>query len=120
VSVLLWGALVAPATANHWRPDDVVPGSVVWAKVVGEECPGVLSASEIAELDAYLAKAAAEWEGDPKSPGFSFKKFATDLAGTYAGSYPKECAGDAAEARDILQRARKAMATGKPLLGSKD
>ena len=120
MSIVVWGALLAPAMANQWPPGEVVPGKVVWAKVVGEECSGVLTASEIAEFDAYLAKAAAEWGGNPANAGISFKKLMADMATDYASDYPKDCAADAAEARDILQAVRKAMASGKPLLGGKD
>jgi hypothetical protein len=117
MSIVVWGALLAPAMANKWPPGEVVPGKVVWAKVVGEECAGVLTASEIAELDAYLAKAAAEWGGNPVNAGISFKKLMADLSTDNAADYPKDCAADAAEARDILLGVRRAMASGKPLLG---
>jgi hypothetical protein len=110
--------------AYKWPGDDAGPGGAVAAKVIGLQCPDVLSASDIGELDAYLAKAASEWakraetqkkSGD-RSP--SLDTIIRGLTETYTKKYrdPKACDADATEAaRDMLQRVRRAMAAGMPL-----
>jgi hypothetical protein len=119
---VLGGLLITPAMAYKWPGDGASVGSVLSAKIIGQQCQGVLSASEIAELDAYLAKAASEWAADAANAGFSFEKFVSGLSADYAAKFrdPKACDGDATEeAQDTLQRVRKAMATGKPVLGDR-
>jgi hypothetical protein len=111
---------MTPAMANSWGPSGQrpVPGSVVWARVIGQKCAGVFSTSEMAEFDAYLAQAAAEMAADPKEAGFDFPKFVSALSADYAQDYPSRCDADATEARDILQGVKKVMASGKPLFWS--
>ena len=102
-----------PATADKWPADGASPGGVVWTKVIGQKCPGVLTASEMVELDAYLAKAGSEWVGDPVLAGMSFDRFVTELSARYADDYPQRCGEDAEGARDMLQRVRAVMPTGR-------
>lgn len=94
-------------------------GGAISAKSIGRHCSGVLAPSEIAELDTYLAKASKEWEARRvNKKGLSFDEIASALAQTYESKYRdlKTCDADATEeARDSLQRIRKAMASGKPL-----
>jgi hypothetical protein len=113
---VLWALRFAPALAQKWPRDDASVGSVVWARVVGQECQGVLSPYEIGQLDAYLARAAAEWKSRPDLADQSFDTFVKGLAAGYAKDYPSACRDDEVEARDILQRVRRALASGKPLL----
>jgi hypothetical protein len=119
----------SPVMADKWPGDTPSPGGAISAKVVGQYCSGVLSPSEIAELDAYLAKAASELaqkEEAKEGSGFSsqsFEKFSKALAEDYGTKYrdPKACnAGASEDARDMLQRVRKAMAAGTPLFAGED
>jgi hypothetical protein len=117
---------VAPATARIWEPEGASPGGAIAAKVIGQHCPGVLSQSEIDELDAYLARDASERrkkaeEATKQDSGykpFAFEKFRRNFAARMVEKYSnaKNCdAGSAEEARDMLQRIRKFMATGSPV-----
>jgi hypothetical protein len=119
----------SPVMAYKWPGDTESPGGAISAKVIGQYCSGVLSPSEIAELDAYLAKAASELaqkEEAKKGSGFSsqsFETFSKALTKDYETKYrdPKACdAGATEEARDMLQRVRKAMAAGTPLFARED
>ena len=46
--------------AYKWPGDGPAPGAAISSIVIGKYCPNILSASEVAELEAYLAKAKAE------------------------------------------------------------
>src|SRR5258705_3638314 len=63
--LVLGGFVAAPASAYKWPGDNASLGSAIAAKVIGQQCVGVLSASDIGELDAYLAKAASELARKP-------------------------------------------------------
>jgi hypothetical protein len=116
-AVVLWGLLATPASAYNWPGDGASPGSVVWTKVIGQKCSGVFTASEMVELDAYLAKARSEWAADRSLADMSFDRFVTELSANYAGDYPRKCNEDAEGAQEMLQRVRAVMATGGPVLG---
>jgi hypothetical protein len=120
----LCGSVAAPASAYKWPGDSASLGSAIAAKVIGHQCAGALSASDIGELDAYLAKAVSELAKKPDAmknnvKGTPFHEvMVRDLTETYTKKYrdPKACDADAAEeAQDTLQKVRKAMSTGKPL-----
>ena len=120
-----YGATLAPAAAYKWPGEAASLASAISAKVIGQHCAGLLSASDIREIDAYLAKAARELEA--KKPAAqtssvdgvpSHEVLMRDLAQWYAKKYadPTTCDADAAEeAQDTLRKVRKAMASGKPL-----
>jgi transposase len=128
-----WLPAGSPATAYKWPGTGANPGAAIAAKVIGEQCPGVLSASEISELDAYLSK----WEADVKQldeaeksrdstyqpfPIEKFPKLRKALGDEYTKKYrdPKNCNADAVEeARDTLQRVKQEMASGKPLYSAR-
>jgi hypothetical protein len=122
--LVLCGSVAAPASAYKWPGENAGLGSAIAAKVIGQQCAGLLSASDIREVDAYLAKAARELATKPDAQknsvnGTSFHEaLIRDLTETYTKKYrdPKACDADAAEeAQDTLGKIRKAMATGKPL-----
>ncbi len=108
------GAFTLPSMAKSKWPGDVPsPGSALAAKAIGQECR-MLTASEIGELDAYLAKAGSEITR--RDSGFDFHGFETDLYARYVADYRKSgaCTADAAElAKDAVANARRAMQTGK-------
>ena len=116
------------ALAYVYEGQGASPGGVIAAKAIGKYCSGSLSASEIGELDAYLAKAAKEWlEGEEakkqKNKDYqplSFeKKFVDPVTDVFAKKYsdPKNCGAGATEAaRDMVQRVRGVMASGAPAL----
>jgi hypothetical protein len=123
LAFMLWGPILTPATAYKWPGDGASVGSALSAKIIGQQCQGLLSASEIVELDAFLAKAASEWIADASSPSISFERFVSGLSAEYVAKYrdPKACDAEAIEEpQDTLQRVRKAMATGKPVLPDKN
>jgi hypothetical protein len=105
----------------------LVTGGVVHAKVIGQLCPGVLKDSEVAELDAYLAKAAPEWDADPHHVTFTFDTLVRDLSEGYVTEYrdphnagPPACSSESVEeARETLERVRAFMKTGGPVFGRK-
>jgi hypothetical protein len=122
--LLLSGPIAAPAAAYKWPGDSAALGSAVAAKVIGQQCAGLLSASGIREIDAYLAKAVSELARKPEAQknsvnGTPFHEaLIRDLTETYTKKYsdPTACDADAAEeAQDTLQKIGRAMATGKPL-----
>lgn len=118
IAVAMSCLLVSPAGAGKWPGTQASPGAALAAKAIGQACKGVLAPSQIAELDAYLAKAAAEAKTDPAMRGFSFDRFVRELSADYAARYrdAKECNADATEeARDSLKRVRAAMASGRAL-----
>ncbi len=114
-----------PAAAYKWPGEAPSPGAALSAKVIGKRCPDILSAAEITELDAYLARAAAELSRSDQEQAakdtsyrpLSFDAFAVALTADYERKYAdgKACAGASEEARDSLQRVRKAMASAAPL-----
>jgi hypothetical protein len=95
----------SPVLAYKWPGDGPSPGGAISAKVIGQYCSGILSSTEIAELDAYLAKAASELaqkEEAKKGSGFSsqsFETFRKGLTKDYESKYrdPKACDADATE-----------------------
>jgi hypothetical protein len=121
----LCGATIAPAAADKWPGDTAGLASAISAKVIGQHCAGLLSASDIREIDAYLAKAARELLAKtPDAPTGSVdgvpshEVLMRELAQRYQTKYgdPTACDADAAEeAQDTLRKVRKAMASGKPL-----
>jgi len=56
----LCGGTAPPAAAYKWPGDTAGRASAISAKVIGQHCAGLLSASDIGEVDAYPAKAASE------------------------------------------------------------
>jgi hypothetical protein len=122
--LVLCGSFAAPASAYKWPGDNASLGSAIAAKVIGQRCAGVLSASDIGEIDAYLAKAASELAKKPDARKYSVddtpfhETLMRRLTETYTTKYrdPRACDSDAAEeAQDTLQKVRKVMAAGKPL-----
>ena len=122
--LVLCGSVATPAPAYKWPGDNASLGSAIAAKVIGQQCAGMLSASEIGEIDAYLGRAADELARKPdvlkhSADGTPFHEtLMRDLTQTYTAKYrdAKACDADAAEeAQDTLQKVRTAMATGKPL-----
>jgi hypothetical protein len=122
--LVLCGSFAVPAMSYKWPGDGAGPGGAVAAKVIGLQCLAVLSASELGEFDAYLAKFAdelakkteAQKDSTYRTP--SLETLIKAWTETYTKKYsdPQACDADAAEeACDMLQRVRKAMATGKPL-----
>jgi hypothetical protein len=124
LALVLCGSVATPASAYKWPGDNASLGSAIAARVIGQQCAGILSASDISELDAYLAKAASELAKKPDARKHSVDgaPFHTtlmrDLTETYTSKYrdPKARDADAIEeTQDTLQKVRKAMATGKPI-----
>jgi hypothetical protein len=122
--LVLCGSVAAPASAYKWPGDSAGLGSAVAAKGIGRRCAGRLSASDMREVDAYLAKAAGELAKKPDArkdsvTGTAFHEtLMRRLTEAYSEKYrdPKACDAEAAEeAQDTLMKIRKAMATGKPL-----
>jgi hypothetical protein len=118
----LWLMPVPPAAAYKWPGTGASPGAAISAKVIGKNCPAVLTAAEIAELEAYIARAISELEErakeTPSSRPFSYRMFASNLEADYERSFKdgRPCDADATEeAQDIVGRVRKAMASGAPL-----
>ena len=114
------------ALAWKWPGEGVSFGGAIAAKVVGQLCPNVLSTSDIAEIDTYITKYSSESVAielqKSKQSGdkpFPLDEFRQSLTEKYEAKYrdPQSCDADAAEeARDMLQRVRKAMATGGSLI----
>lgn len=112
-----------PAFAYKWPGERASPGGAIAAKVIGEQCPGVLSPAEVYELDAFIDRAGRELtakyaqENGGETP-FQFEAFRSSLTQTYVADYQNggRCDGDAAEeARDMLNRIRVAMTSSDPL-----
>jgi hypothetical protein len=110
--------------ARRHRGPSAGLGSAISAKVIGQHCAGLLSASDIREIDAYLARAASELATKPNLArssvdGLPFHELLMRrLAAVYAKKYadPTACDADAAEeAQDTLRKVRNAMRSGKPL-----
>lgn len=115
-------ALVAagPAHAYKWPGTAPAPGGAIAAKVIGQNCPGVLTAYEMGELDAYLDKAARELDARAEPGAPPFATFAAALTETYQAE-SRACATDVEEeARDMLQRVRRVMASSAPLYPAAD
>jgi hypothetical protein len=124
LALVLCGSVAAPTSAYKWPGDSAGLGSAIAAKVIGQQCVGLLSASDIRELDAFLAKSLSELAKKPDAMKYSVngtpfhETLARRLTETYTNKYrdPMACDADAAEqAQDTIQKVRKAMATGKPL-----
>jgi hypothetical protein len=115
--------LPADAFAGRW-PASV--GGAIAAKVIGQRCPGALSPTDIAEIEAYIAKysseAIADAEQKAKRSGetpFPFKAFQKSLTEKYEKAYrdPQRCDADARkQAQAALRHVRQAMAGGGALL----
>jgi hypothetical protein len=116
VALAMVAVFAAPAAAYKWPGTEASVGAAVSASVIGRKCAGILGASELAEIEAYLAKAASEWDADPANAGSSFATFVSGLSATYEAKYPAACGDATEEARDTLERVRKAMASGGRLL----
>jgi len=129
VPILLSAALAAavmsaPAHAYKFPGDGAPLGGVVATKVIAQSCAGTLTAPEIAELDAFIGKAAAAMDtkdaADEKGRGYktlNSGELIKALTETYTAKYrdPANCnAGSTEEARDMLERVRKVMAAGGP------
>ena len=116
------------ALAGKWPGEGASFGGAIAARVIGQLCPSVLSTSDIAEIDPYITKYLSESVAleQKKSKQRDYKPFPLDellqnLTKTYEAKYrdPQNCDADAAEeARDMLQRVRKAMATSGPLIST--
>ncbi len=122
--LVLSGFVAEPASAYKWPGEDAGLGSAIAAKVIGQQCVGLLSASDMREIDAYLAKSASELANKPDARKYSvngapfYETLTQRLTETYTKKYsdPAACDADAfEEAQDTLQKVRKAMAAGKPL-----
>lgn len=113
IALAMCGLMTTQSMAK-WPGDVASPGSALDAKAIGQECR-ILNAQEIAELDAYLAKARAEMAR--KNPAFDFDDFVARLFPQYVARYhdnPIACTAAAAEeARDTLAKVRTAFKTGK-------
>ena len=120
---LMLMSLAGPAMAYKWPGEGPSIGGAISSKAIGKYCAGVLSAAEIAEFDAFLAKAAADYaraekEKADKKAGYapvSLEAITAGLAGDYDKKYRDgtACDADAAEqAKDMLARVRKMMASG--------
>jgi hypothetical protein len=121
LSVLL--GVTAPAQAYKWPGTAPAPGGAISAKVIGQNCPGVLSGHEIGEIDAYLGKAGRELDARAEAGAPNFATFASGLTATYQANFrdPVACGADAVEeARDMLQRIRLVMVSGAPLYPAAD
>jgi hypothetical protein len=115
---------VSIASAERWPGDTAGLASAISAKVIGQHCAGLLSASDIRQIDAYLAKAASELAAKPGAQTTSpdgpplhelmMRRQAEACAKKYAD--PTACDADTAEeAQDTLRKVRNAMQNGKPL-----
>src|SRR5262245_4198107 len=99
------GGTAAPAAAYKWPGETAGLGRAISAKVIGQHCAGLLSASEIREVDAYLAKATSELatkqDAHTTSPdGLPLhERLMRRLAEIYAKKYadPTACDADTAE-----------------------
>jgi hypothetical protein len=113
---LVTTSLIATPSMAKWPGDGASPGGALAAKAIGQECR-VFNASELAELDAYLTRARQEMART--QPNFDYDKFSTKLSADYAAKYndPNACTADATEeARDLLERVRTAIKTGRILV----
>ncbi|HSR81466.1 MAG TPA: hypothetical protein VLL28_11865 [Hyphomicrobiaceae bacterium] len=120
----LGGGTAAPTVAYRWPGDTAGLASAISAKVIGQHCAGLLSASDIREIDAYLAEAASELAAKPGARSISpdglplHELVMRRQAEAYAKKYadPTACDADTAkEAQDTLRKVRNAMQRGKPL-----
>ncbi|MDO9383696.1 MAG: hypothetical protein Q7T86_12610 [Hyphomicrobiaceae bacterium] len=124
LTALLCLPLAMPASATSaWPGDTPSLGGAIAAKVIGQQCAGVLASAEIGELDAFQTKATAELAQRPGSGNEDGKQFTERLVRMLTQSYstkyrdPAACDARAtAEARDMLQRVRNVMVGGKPVL----
>jgi hypothetical protein len=116
----------APAAGYKFPGDAPSPGGALAAAAIGKLCPGTLAPAEIEELNAYLARDAAEQQKideerktkDPAYKPFPSEYFRKLLFQDYEKKYSDaaNCTADAAEeAGDMLRRVRKTMASAAPL-----
>jgi hypothetical protein len=118
--VLALGMFAGPTHSETWPGDAPSLGGAIAEKVVGQHCRDVLTPAEITELDAYMARDAEETarkksDGSAPFPTDLFrKKLTADLEAKYRD--PQNCTGEAAlEARSMLRRVQKVMASSEPL-----
>lgn len=120
----LCGGTAPPAAADEWPGDTAGRASAISAKVIGQHCAGLLSASDIGEVEAYPAKAASELAAKTGAQRISpvglplHELVMRRQAEAYAKKYadPAACDADTAEeAQDTLRKVRNAMRSGKPL-----
>jgi hypothetical protein len=124
LTALLSLPLTMPAFATSaWPGDSPSLGGAIAAKVIGQQCAGVLTSLEIGELDTFQSKATAELAQRPGSGNEDGKQFTERLVRMLTQTYSTKYRGPAAcdaqatvEARDMLQRVRNVMAGGKPVL----
>lgn len=98
-------------------------GSAVAAKVIGQHCTGMLTASQATEIDAYIAKSSSEMvrhndrRGDRSYNTPSPDELMKSLTGAYTAKY-RDAAncnpGALEEVRDTLAKVRVSMANGGP------
>lgn len=126
-ALVLCGPAVVPAQAYKWPGDGASPGGAIAAKVIGTQCPGVISRAEMGELDQYLARAGAELTAkyaaeDAGSSPFQYDEFKNNLTATYEKQYEGGACDESAseEARDMLQRVRVTMASNDQLFPPED
>ena len=124
LTALLCLPFAIPASAaSSWPGDAPSIGGAIAATAIGQHCAGTLTPAEIDELAVYQAKAIGEFaqqSGETQEdPAAFIARVARELTATYTGKYRDPAACDATadfEARDMLERVRKVMATGKPVL----
>ena len=94
ISILaMSGLAAAPAAAYKWPGENAALGSAIAAKVIGKQCVGTLSASDMREIDAYLEKSADELARKPDARkyavnGVPFHETVTQrLTETYTKKY---------------------------------
>jgi hypothetical protein len=109
-TIILSLSAAVPALAYKWRGDPPPEGGAIAAKVIGKHCSGVLTASEIDEIEAYLVEVARDNANErPDDNGFSeifARRFTASMEKKYSDH--AACNADAAEAaQDVLQKIRK-------------
>ena len=97
------------AGAELWPGTDAPPGGAIAAKVIGQQCAGVLEPPEIQELAAFIDKRSREF-ANGTSDERRYPMFFPRLEQMYRQIYaqPRRCDADAAAmARDMLERVRR-------------
>lgn len=123
LTALLCFPLALPASAaSSWPGDTPSIGGAIAAKVIGQQCEGVLAPAEIGELDAFLSRALHEFAHRPGIDTAETKKFddrfVPMLTEDYTIKYRDPAACDAAaadEARDMLRRVRVTMVSNRTI-----
>lgn len=120
---LLCLPLALPASAaSSWPGNTPSIGGAIAAKVIGQQCEGVLAPAEIGELDLFLSRALHEFAHRPGTNTADTQKFddrfVPMLTETYTNQYRNPAACDAAaadEARDMLRRVRVTMVSSRTI-----